>query len=98
MKKFSDFGIKSSVLQGDKVKIDVILNKLVEVVSYRIENSKFSNGKSNKCLYLQIRIEGKLHVVFSGSHVLIEQIEQVPKDGFPFSATITKPGRYYSFM
>lgn len=98
MKKFKDFGIKPSLqsLQGDKIKIDRILNREISVVDYRIEDSKYGNG-SSKCLYMQIQIGETKYVVFTGSVVLIELIQQVPKGDFPFLTTIIKENERFEF-
>lgn len=98
MKQFKDFGIKPTLqsLTGDKIKIDRILNREIEVYDFRIEDSKFGNG-SSKCLYLQIGIGETKHVVFTGSTVLIQLIEQVPKSEFPFKTTIIKENDRFEF-
>ena len=98
MKQFKDFGIKPTLqsLTGDKIKIERILNREIEVYDFRIEDSKFGNG-SNKCLYLQIAIGDTKHVVFTGSTVLIQLIEQVPKSEFPFKTTIIKENDRFEF-
>lgn len=90
MKKFSEFQIKRTHngLQGDKIKMERILNREIAVHGYSIENSKFE-GKG-KCIYLQISINGTMHVVFSSSKGLMADLEQIPKDNFPFLTTIIK--------
>ncbi|AWW32154.1 hypothetical protein DN752_19530 [Echinicola strongylocentroti] len=95
--RFSDFGIKSpsQVFTGDKVKIFRILNREIQVCDYRIEPSKYSEG--GKCLYLQIDVEGVKSVVFTGSNHLIQQIEMVPKTGFPFNTTIIQEDQRFEF-
>jgi len=98
MKQFKDFGIKpsSQSLTGDKIKMERILNREIKVFDYRIEDSKF--GKPNgKCLYIQICIEDVKHVVFTGSSILMEEIEKVPKDGFPFLTKIVKENNRFEF-
>lgn len=90
MRQFNQFNItpKSRGLVGDKIKIDRIFNKSIVVESYRIEPSKFE-GKGNR-LTLQIKIGETNHIVFTGSQVLIDMIEKVPTDGFPFETKIVK--------
>ena len=48
MYSFKDFGIKPQIrsFEGDKIKIDKILNKQIVVEEFKIENSKF-NDKGN---------------------------------------------------
>lgn len=90
MKKFSEFGIKtiSDSFTGDKIKIDRVMNRLITVCDYRLEDSKFGEGK--KCLFIQIELDGDKRVIFTGSRNLMDMIERVPKPEFPFEATIIK--------
>lgn len=96
MKKFSDFNIviSTNAFTGDKVRISKILNKKITVHAFKLEPSKHFK---NECLHLQIEENGKMHVCFSGSTKLIEQIQQVPKSGFPFEATIEEDNGMYLF-
>lgn len=98
MKKFSDFGIKplTKNFTGDKIKIDRILNKQIIVVDYRIQNSKFEKGHGKR-LDLQIAIDGANRVVFTSSSVLMELIQQVPKENFPFTTTIVRDNERFEF-
>jgi len=88
MKNFKDFGIKTSVSRftGDKIKIKKILNGQIVVHDFSVEDSKFDG----KCLYLQISVDGTNHILFTGSKVLIDMIQHVPKTDFPFNTTIVQ--------
>ncbi len=99
MNRFSDLGITPTHkrLVGDKIKISKILNREILVKDYRLEESKYDKNKSGKCLFLQIEMDGVRHVVFTGSDVLIDMIEQVPKEKFPFLASIVKEGECFEF-
>lgn len=96
MKKFSDFNIaiSTNTFIGDKVRISKILNKKITVHAFKLGPSKHFK---NECLQLQIEVNGNKHVCFSGSTKLIEQIQQVPKSGFPFEATIEDDNGMYLF-
>ncbi|MBA4852042.1 hypothetical protein [Emticicia sp. BO119] len=96
MKKFSDFEIKNEqkTFVGDKIKISKILNKEIVVLGFEIKDSTVFKGK---CLYLQIEVGDKKHLVFTGSKMLIESIQKVPKDGFPFETTIVEENEMYQF-
>ena len=89
---FADFGIKPNLkgFEGDKIKIDRILNKAVIVEAYKIEKSKFEEKGNGQCLHIQVSVDNEKRVVFSGSKFLMDMIEQVPKDKFPFTTTIVK--------
>jgi len=98
MNRFKDFGIKTELqsFTGDKIKMDRILNREITVHDFRIEDSKYGNG-NNKCLYMQISIGETKHVVFTGSVALIDTIQKVPKEKFPFATTIVKENERFEF-
>jgi len=58
-------------------------------------NKKESKLKDGDYLTLQISKNDKKHVIFTGSHVLIDQIKKY-KDEIPFLTTIRKINKYYS--
>lgn len=95
MKRFADFA-DEDVLDGDKIKISDILNKEVVIINYAIRESRYSKNKSGKYLTLQIKHEGERHVIFTGSDVLIEQIQKYGNK-IPFLTTIRKVKRYFTF-
>ncbi len=98
--KFGDFKIdtSSTALLGKRIEIEEVFNKTIMVHKFRIVDSKYPKEKAaNKCLHLQISIEGTYHVVFTISNALIDQIQQVPKEGFPFETKITKNNRRFQF-
>jgi hypothetical protein len=99
MKKFSDFGIKVNTksFSGDKISVDRILNRLINVIDYKIECSKFEEKGNGKCLHLQIELNSLKYVVFTGSVYLMNMIQQVAADGFPFETTIIKVDESYRF-
>ena len=98
MKNFKDLGVSPTkpVLQGEKIKIDRVLNKEIIVHSYEIKDSKYDRG-NGKCLYIQIELDGQKRVLFTGSGVLMETIQKVPADAFPFTTTIVKDNDRFQF-
>ena len=100
MNSFSQFNIKTSVkgFEGDKIKMSKILNREIVVHHFKIEDSKvFKERGSGKCLHLQISFNKEKHIVFTSSSGLIETIQQVPENGFPFSTTIIEENDRYIF-
>ena len=97
MFKFSDLGIKTNENANTKKKIDVddVLNMEIIVHRFKIENSTKKVG--TKFLTLQIEYENNKRVVFTGSKILQEQIEQVPENKFPFKTTIKKNDKRLEF-
>ena len=98
MKSFKDLNITTEIpMTGDKIKISKVLNRLIVLLDYQLSESKFDNSKSNKCLKIQIMYEDEKRIIFSGSSVLIRQIEQVAKCDFPLECTIIQQGEHYEF-
>lgn len=94
MKRFSDFAKGDKIMNGDKIKIDDVVEKEVEVVGYKIGDSRFE-GK--QLLTLQIKLNGEDRVIFTSSNVLIDQSQKYESE-MPFIATIKKINdRFYSF-
>lgn len=99
MINFNELNIKPTIkaFEGDKIKMERIINKKIIVDNFRIEESKFKDKGSGKLLTLQIIVDNAKRVVFTGSGILIQMIEQVPKDKFPFQTTIIKENDGYQF-
>ena len=100
MKKFSQFNIETPAngFEGDKIKMSKILNREIVVHHYKIEGSKVFNQRgTGKCLHLQISLNGQKHVVFTASSGLINAIQLVPEDGFPFATTIIEENERFLF-
>ena len=91
--KFSDFAIGETKLDGEKVKLKDMLNQEVLVTGYAIHRSKF---KDENYLTLQFEKDDVRKVLFTGSCVLMDQIEK-HADKLPFLATIRDYGKYYAF-
>jgi hypothetical protein len=91
MNSFSNFGIKSTAknFEGEKIKIDRILNKQITVEAYKIEQSKFEKG-NGKRLDMQIVVDNTKRIVFTGSINLMDMILQVLDDKLPFTTTIVR--------
>jgi hypothetical protein len=98
MKNFKDLNITATTpaFTGDKIKIERLLNREIQVMDFKIEKSKYEKG-NGKCLTLQVQINNQKHVVFTGSIALMEVIEQVDKKDLPFSTTIIKENDRFQF-
>jgi hypothetical protein len=99
--KFSDFADTTAVpiMDGRKVSLDDILNKEIVVLRYKIKKSKFTDAKNPECLTVQFAYpekEAEHFVFFSGSAVLMEQLEKY-NEKLPFTAVIKKIGKYFTF-
>ena len=71
-----------------------ILEKEIEVIGYKISDSKQKLG--TKMLTLQFKLDREERVLFAGSSVLIEQIEEYDHE-IPFLTKIQKVNRFYAF-
>lgn len=99
MKTFKELNIKPSrrLFVGDKIKIARVLNCPIVVHGYQIDVSKYQENKSGKCMTLEIEHNQARHIIFTGSDVLLDMIQQVPDAHFPFATTIIKNGEHYEF-
>jgi hypothetical protein len=100
MKRFSELNIKALErgFEGEKIKISKVLNREITIHRFKLEDSKvFKKSGDEKCLHLEVSIEEKRHVLFTGSTGLIESIKQVPADCFPFLTTIIEENDRFKF-
>jgi hypothetical protein len=95
-KRFNEFAQETRPLEGLKLKIDEAINREMLVLDFKIRESRFEKKDCEKCLTIQFSILGILHVLFTGSNVLIDQIQKY-KEEIPFITTIKKIDRYYTF-
>ena len=93
MKKFSDFATGDATLTGNKIKLDDILEKEIVIKGYKVAVSKYNDGQ---VLTLQFDLEEKEYILFTGSSVLINQIEKY-KDEIPFMTKIERINKFYTF-
>lgn len=104
--KFCDISERRS-LDGDKVKIDDVLNNEIIVTGYNVSSSKYKSKGGEYCIKVQFyfsKDENKERkVFFSGSSVIKDQVEDIEKHlkekelPFEFSTVVKKVGNYYSF-
>lgn len=97
MFNFKDLGIKptESTFTGKKIEIDDILNTEIIVEGFKIKDSTKKQG--TQYLTLQIEKEENKRVVFTGSKNLMDLINQVPEDKFPFKTIIRKNDKRLEF-
>jgi hypothetical protein len=97
LRKFSDFATEETPLDGAKVKLDDIINQEINIVAFKLQNSKFSKNTTGKYATIQFTTEQCTlpRVIFTGSDVLIDQLERY-KEHIPFQAVIKKINKYYT--
>ena len=90
---FSDFAEESKSFEGDKKKLDDILNQEILILDFKVKDSKQRIG--SKYITIQFREGDKTFIVFTGSMVLTNQLEKY-EDSLPFYTTIKKIDKYYT--
>jgi hypothetical protein len=97
MKNFKDFNIKpkTTAFVGEKISISRLLNKEIIVHAFKVKPSTQKEGTNY--LTMQIEKSGEKRIVFTGSTFLIDMIERVPDNSFPFKTIIKGDEDYYEF-
>jgi len=95
-KRFSDFAEEDGPLEGNKVRIESILNQEILITGYKIKKSKYKKEGMEQCLTVQFEIDENKKIFFTGSNVLIDQLEKYGHE-IPFMTTVKKIDRYYTF-
>lgn len=98
IKRFSDFATEQGPLEGEKIKLDEVVNKEIIVTNFKIKESKYQNSNNKNCLTIQFKENenDKEKVIFTGSSILAEQCKKY-QDNMPFATTIKKINKYYTF-
>ena len=91
---FSDFAGAKMPMPGEKKYLRQVLDKKITVVDFRVMASK--KRQNTKCLQIQFLMDGEVYVAFTGSGVLLDQI-QAFQDKLPFTTTIKKIDDYFTF-
>lgn len=92
LKRFSEFAEPDGHFEGEKINIKEILGHEVEILKFDVRKSKKNEGN---LLTIQIKHDQKLHIVFTGSNVLINQLTKYQSE-LPFIATIKQLGNCFS--
>lgn len=97
MFNFSDLGIqpKENTFTRKKIDVDDLINEEIIVYDFEIKDSTKKAG--TKYLTLQIEKENKKRVVFTSGKTLMDVVQQIPKDKFPFKTIIKKNDKRLEF-
>lgn len=90
--KFGDFA-EEQVLDGDKLKLDDIINKEILITGFKIKDSHLK--KDTQYLTIGFELEGEPHITFTGSAVLMDQFRRY-ESHIPFLSTVKKVNRHYT--
>jgi hypothetical protein len=88
--RFSDFNTHPAALEGEKISITQIVGREILITAYRVLEGKF---QTEKCLMLQLELDGVQYVAFSGSRILRDQLVEY-EARLPFFSTIKKINRF----
>jgi hypothetical protein len=91
---FSDFA-EEEPLEGNKMKLEDLLNKEVLVIGFKIKDS--IQKKNTLYVTIQFRLGDETFITFTGSQVIMDQLGKY-KEHLPFYATVKKINRYYTFV
>lgn len=91
--RFSIIARDKLPMPGKKRRLEEILNKEILIVDFRI--TKSSKRENSDCLQIQFIENGEVYVLFTGSVVLIDQLQSI-KSKLPIKTIIVKIDRYYS--
>ncbi len=94
--KFSDFANESKAFDGDKQRIDDILNQEILIIDFKVKDSKQRLGTSYATIQFKLRQDDNNYIIFTGSEVIIGQLNKY-KENLPFNTTIKKIDKYYTF-
>lgn len=98
IKNFSDFGIETKMaFEGNRIFAVEILNEPIIVHYYEIRPSKKAEKKGADYLYVQITYKDEKRLLMSESKYLMEDLDKVPEEGFPFQAKIIRNYKSFSF-
>lgn len=97
--KFSELGITADTksFSGEKIKIKKLFNEPITVKAYRLKGSNYQEKGTGQRLDLDIVYNGKSHITWTGSATLMEMIQKVPQDKFPFDTVIKEENERFFF-
>ncbi len=91
--RFGDFADETTPFEGDKIRIDDLLNKEILILGFKIKDSKQKQGTSY--VTVQFKLDDEEHIMFTASQVIIDQLNKYEKN-IPFYGMIKKIDRYYT--
>ena len=90
--QFSDFAEDMKIMEGDKKRIEDVLNVKILIKSFKIRDSKWNDDDYITIQFLQ---DGEKYIFFTGSKILIDQLRKY-EDKLPFYTVIKKIDKYYT--
>lgn len=99
MNTLQKLGIKTqaSSLVGKRVDMDEVFDNNIIIHKYEVRDSKYPRKPGEKCMWLQIEMEGTMKVCFTTSVVLMNTLKLVEEASFPILTRIIKNKSSRSF-
>lgn len=94
IKRFSDLLPSGEVLEGEKIKMNDLLEK--EVIIYAFKTIPDQFHPDGTVTLIQLDMNGKRYVTFTRSGVLLKQLDSV-RQQLPLRGQIVRRGKYFSF-
>ena len=91
MLDFKDLNVKAPErnFTGTKIPMRKVIYKQIIVHDFKIEPSRYPEKSADgNRLCLQFKMDDKMHIVFSGSGVLMETVKLIDKTKLPVRTTI----------
>jgi len=89
---FADPNEDEDPLDGEKKKIDDVLNKEILVLNFNVRKSKIKEGNY---VIIQYELEGKKYVIFTTATRLMKKLKR-HKEKMPYRVTIIQKYKYYT--
>lgn len=103
MRSFSELGLKTDMIIGDRITIDSLFNKEIVIEKTIIAETKYP-GRNSSGMRMQMQLyippSDKRYSCFTGSDSLINLIqlaEEKVDDLYPFKTRIVKQGKMFLF-
>lgn len=105
-KRAADYGGGGEQLEGERIKLVDIVGEEVLIIDFNIRASQFGEkdeqGNPKKYAVIQIEYKGEKRVIMTGAGVIVDTLQNVPREDLPiyanFDKAVGKSGRGYWTM
>lgn len=99
MKDFSQLNVsqQQNGFIGTRIDMPDVFNQPIIVHAFKVAPSKFPKPGREECLHMQIEVEGKKRVLFCTSRVMINTLQNIDPEDFPFKTVIKKNDKRFEF-
>lgn len=94
LRDFAKPGKDEDPLDGEKKKINEILDKEILILNFRIQKSKIKDGNY---MIVQFELDNKKYVIFTTARRLLKKLPRY-EDKMPYHGTIIQKYKYYTIV